>query len=55
MIEGEVNDLYNKSFNVIIGKGLSEQLKIKLGDKITFMTQDNLGIPLGSIPRSKTI
>jgi len=53
MIEGEVFDLYNKSFNVIIGKGLSEQLKIKLGDKITFMTQDNLGIPLGHIPRVK--
>ena len=53
MIEGEVNDLYDKSFNVIIGKGLSEQLKIKFGDKITFMTQDNLGIPLGSIPRVK--
>jgi lipoprotein-releasing system permease protein len=53
MIEGEVFDLYNKSFNVIIGKGLSEQLKIKLGDKITFMTQDNLGIPLGRIPRVK--
>ena len=33
MVKGEVNDLYNKSFNVIIGKGLSEQLKIKLGDK----------------------
>ena len=53
MIEGQVNDLYDKSFNVIIGKGLSEQLKIKFGDKITFMTQDNLGIPLGSIPRVK--
>jgi lipoprotein-releasing system permease protein len=53
MIEGEVFDLYNKSFNVIIGKGLSEQLKIKLGDKITFMTQDNLGIPSGHIPRVK--
>jgi len=53
MIEGQVNNLYDKSFNVIIGKGLSEQLKIKFGDKITFMTQDNLGIPLGSIPRVK--
>jgi len=53
MIEGQVNDLYDKSFNVIIGKGLSEQLKNKFGDKITFMTQDNLGIPLGSIPRVK--
>ena len=53
MIEGQVNDLYDKSFNVIIGKGLSEQLKIKFGDKITFMTQENLGIPLGSIPRVK--
>ena len=53
MVKGEVNDLYNKSFNVIIGKGLSEQLKIKLGDKITLMTRDNLGIPLGSIPRVK--
>ena len=53
MIEGQVNDLYDKSFNVIIGKGLSEQLKIKFGNKITFMTQDNLGIPLGSIPRVK--
>ena len=53
MIEGQVNDLYDKSFNVIIGKGLSEQLNIKFGDKITFMTQDNLGIPLGSIPRVK--
>ena len=53
MIEGQVNDLNDNSFNVVIGKGLSEQLKIKFGDKITFMTQDNLGIPLGSIPRVK--
>ena len=53
MSSGNANDLFESPFNVLIGKGLAENLDLQLGDKLTIMTEDDTSLPFGAIPRLK--
>ena len=53
MSSGNANDLFESSFNILIGKGLAENLNLKIGDKLTIMTEDDTSLPFGAVPRLK--
>mgnify|MGYP002525892089 CR=1 FL=1 len=53
MSSGNANNLFESSFNILIGKGLAENLNLQLGGKLTIMTEDDTSLPFGAIPRLK--
>ncbi len=53
MQNGSLNTLTAGSFNIIIGKGLANQLGVSLGQKITLITPNGQVTPAGMIPRLK--
>lgn len=53
MLQGNFDTLQPKSFNMVIGEGLAENLGLGLGDKVIMLTPQTSASPLGIIPRYK--
>jgi lipoprotein-releasing system permease protein len=50
---GTLTDLAAGRFNVVLGSALAEELGVKPGDKVVFMTPDGTATPAGFVPRQK--
>ena len=53
MVQGQLNSMSKGSFNIILGKGLADDLKLSLGDSVTVMIPNSLISTMGVIPRLK--
>ena len=53
MVQGQLNSMSNGSFNIILGKGLADDLNLSLGDPVTVMIPNSLISTMGVIPRLK--
>ena len=55
MIQGQLSLISNGSFNIILGKGLADDLNLSLGDPVTVMVPNSLISTIGAIPILKQI
>ena len=53
MVQGQLSSMSNGSFNIILGKGLADDLNLSLGDSVTVMIPSSLISTMGIIPRLK--
>ena len=53
IINGQITDLKEKSFGVIIGNELAKSLNVKVSDYLMLVTAENTSSPLGVFPRIK--
>ena len=53
MVQGQLSLMSKGSFNIILGKGLADDLKLSLGDSVTVMIPNSLISTMGVIPRLK--
>ena len=53
MVQGQLSSMSNGSFNIILGKGLADDLNLSLGDSVTVMVPNSLISTMGIIPRLK--
>ena len=53
MVQGQLSSMSKGSFNIILGKGLADDLKLSLGDSVTVMIPNSLISTMGVIPRLK--
>ena len=53
MVQGQLNSMSKGSFNIILGKGLADDLKLSLGDSVTVMIPNSLISTMGVTPRLK--
>ena len=53
MVQGQLSSISNGSFNIILGKGLADDLNLSLGDPVTVMIPNSLISIMGVIPRLK--
>lgn len=51
MVAGQLDSLTAKSYNIIIGQAIAENLGLSVGDKITIMIFEPIISPLGIFPR----
>ena len=47
------NQLFDRSFSIVIGNDLAEKLTVDIGDKLRILTNEKLILPFGSMPRMK--
>jgi len=53
MVQGQLSSMSSGSFNIILGKGLADDLNLSLGDPVTVMIPNSLISTMGVIPRLK--
>ncbi|MBF0255098.1 MAG: lipoprotein-releasing ABC transporter permease subunit [Gammaproteobacteria bacterium] len=53
MDEGSLEDLSDRSYNIILGKELAASLGVVVGDKVTLVAPEVMMTPTGSMPRMK--
>jgi len=53
MQSGELDELQNGKFNIVLGVELAEELQVSLGDKVTMTLAQGMVTPAGVIPRTK--
>lgn len=53
MLIGELTDLEEGKFNIILGAGLARILNVSVGDKVTVITPQAVSTPAGILPRLK--
>jgi len=53
MDQGELSLISNGSFNIILGKGLADDLNLSLGDPVTVMIPNSVISAIGAVPRLK--
>ncbi|HIB24803.1 MAG TPA: lipoprotein-releasing ABC transporter permease subunit [Gammaproteobacteria bacterium] len=53
MVQGQLDSMSNGSFNIVLGKGLADDLNLSLGDPVTVMIPNSLISAMGVIPRLK--
>lgn len=53
MLVGQLSDLKQGSYNIILGRGLARALNVSVGDKLTMVTPQALSTPAGILPRMK--
>ena len=51
IIEGDLHQLQARSFNVILGRGLAETLRARIGARVTLVSPEPTHTPAGMIPR----
>ena len=47
------NQLFDRSFSIVIGSDLAEKLTVDIGDKLRILTNEKLILPFGNMPRMK--
>ena len=47
------NELFDRSFSIVIGNDLAEKLTVDIGDKLRILTNEKLILPFGDMPRMK--
>ena len=47
------NQLFDRSFSIVIGNDLAEKLTVDIGDKLRILTNEKLILPFGNMPRIK--
>ena len=47
------NQLFDRSFSIVIGSDLAEKLTVDIGDKLRILTNEKLILPFGDMPRMK--
>ena len=47
------NELFDRSFSIVIGNDLAEKLTVDIGDKLRILTNEKLILPFGNMPRMK--
>ena len=47
------NQLFDRSFSIVIGNDLAEKLTVDIGDKLRILTNEKLILPFGNMPRMK--
>ena len=47
------NQLFERSFSIVIGNDLAEKLTVDIGDKLRILTNEKLILPFGNMPRMK--
>ena len=47
------NELFDRSFSIVIGNDLAEKLTVDIGDKLRILTNEKLILPFGNMPRIK--
>lgn len=55
MLHGGLNDLESKSFNIILGFDLAQNLGVTIGDKVTLIAPQGTISPVGVLPRIKRL
>jgi lipoprotein-releasing system permease protein len=53
MTVGSLDDLADKSYNIVLGKELAMALGVTTGDKVTVITPHAMVTPVGTMPRLK--
>jgi lipoprotein-releasing system permease protein len=53
MISGDVDDLVDREFNIVLGQELAAYLGVGVGDKVTVVTPQVSATPIGIMPRLK--
>ena len=53
MVQGQLSTMSKGSFNIILGKGLADDLNLSLGDSVTVVIPNSLISTMGVIPRLK--
>ena len=53
MTDGEFASLTARSFNIVLGVELANELRVKLGDKVTVTLAEGIVTPAGVVPRTK--
>ena len=53
LVQGELSLMSNGSFNIILGKGLADDLNLSLGDPVTVMVPNSVISTIGAVPRLK--
>ena len=47
------NQLFDRTFSIVIGNDLAEKLTVDIGDKLRILTNEKLILPFGNMPRMK--
>ena len=47
------NQIFDRSFSIVIGNDLAEKLTVDIGDKLRILTNEKLILPFGNMPRMK--
>ena len=47
------NQLFDRSFSIVIGNDLAEKLTVDIGDKLRILTNEKMILPFGNMPRMK--
>ena len=47
------DQLFDRSFSIVIGNDLAEKLTVDIGDKLRILTNEKLILPFGNMPRMK--
>jgi len=53
LVQGELSLMSNGSFNIVLGKGLADDLNLSLGDPVTVMIPNSVISTIGAVPRLK--
>lgn len=53
MISGDLDDLVDREFNIVLGQELAAYLGVGVGDKVTVVTPQVSATPIGIMPRLK--
>ena len=53
MLQGQLSDLKEGQYNIILGKGLARSLGVLVGEKVTLVTPQAMTTPAGILPRLK--
>jgi len=53
MVSGDVDDLVDRGFNIVLGQELAAYLGVGVGDKVTVVTPQVNATPIGIMPRLK--
>jgi len=53
MLQGQLSDLKEGEYNIILGKGLARSLGVLVGEKVTLVTPQAMTTPAGILPRLK--
>lgn len=51
MLAGDLSALESGSFNVVLGRGLAETLRARIGSKVTLIAPEPVRTPAGMVPR----
>ncbi|HEX7815411.1 lipoprotein-releasing ABC transporter permease subunit [Dyella sp.] len=53
MVEGSLQTLTPKSWNIVLGKELAMELGVNTGDTVTMVVPEFRGTPMGTVPRTR--